>query len=104
MYVELGYSRSSNGEAEQFKVDLSLKEKHGINYEKTFSLVVRYYSIRALLAFGMQENMLIHQVDIVTAFLNGELREEIYNATACWKVVPGKENLVCKLKKNRCMV
>jgi hypothetical protein len=39
--------------------------------------VVRFSSIRALLAFGVSRQMLIHQMDVVTAFLNGTLDEEI---------------------------
>ena len=94
---------TSNGEVERFKGRLVAKgyaQKHGIDYEETFSPVVRFSSIRALLAFGVQENMLIHQMDVVTAFLNGELSEEIYMQQPDGYVVPGKENLVCKLKKS----
>jgi len=42
------------------------------------SLVVRYSSIRALLALAVQESMNVHQMDVVMAFLNGMLDEEIY--------------------------
>ena len=48
-------------------------QKHGIDFDETFSPVVRFSSIRT---FGVQKNMLIHQMDVVTAFLNGELNEE----------------------------
>lgn len=40
--------------------------------------MVRFSSIRTLLAYAVQNDMLIHQVDVVTAFLNGKLDEEIY--------------------------
>ena len=40
-------------------------------YDETFSPVVRFSSIRALLAFA---DMLVHQMDVVTAFLNGNLK------------------------------
>ena len=44
--------------------------------------------------------MLIHQMDVVSAFLNGKLDEEIYMEQPDGYVVAGKENLVCKLKKS----
>ena len=44
--------------------------------------------------------MLIHQMNVVTAFLNGELSEEICMQQPNGYVIPGKEHLVCKLKKS----
>ena len=46
--------------------------------QQTFSPVVHFPSIRALLKFTVQNNVLIHQMDVVTASLNGELEEDIY--------------------------
>ena len=71
---------------------------HRLSYE-TYSPVVRFSSIRGLLAFAVQNSMLIHQMDVVTAFLNGKLDEEIYMAQPDGYVEAGKEHLVCKLKK-----
>ena len=44
--------------------------------------------------------MFVHQMDVVTAFLNGEIKEEIYMQQPPGYEVPGKEKLVCKLKKS----
>ena len=44
--------------------------------------------------------MLIHQMDVVSAFLHGELKEDIYMQQPPGYVQPGKEELVCKLKKS----
>ena len=44
--------------------------------------------------------MKIHQMDVVSAFLNGELREEIFMQQPPGYVQSGKEELVCKLKKS----
>ena len=71
----------SNGEVERFKVYLVAKgfaQKHGIDYDEIFSPVVQFVSIRTLLAFTVQHGMIIHQMDVVTAFLNRELEEELY--------------------------
>ena len=44
--------------------------------------------------------MLIHQMDVVTAFLNGRLKEEIYMQQPPGYAEQGKEHLVCKPKKS----
>ncbi len=92
-----------SGEIERFKCRLVAKgfaQKYGIDYDETFSPVVRFSSIRVLLAYAIQNDMEIHQMDVVTAFLNGNLDETIYMEQPDGYAVPGKENHVCKLKKS----
>ena len=62
--------------------------------------VYGFSSIRAMLAVAIQQGMIIHQMDVVTAFLNGSLEEEIYMIQPKGYVIPGKEHLVCKLNKS----
>ena len=52
------------------------------------------------LAFAVEMGMQIHQMDVVTAFVNGDLKEEIYMQQPSGYTEPGKEELVCKLKKS----
>ena len=94
---------ASDGTVERFKGRLVAKgyaQKYGSDYFETFSPVVRYTSVRALLAFAVQNDMIIHQMDVVTAFLNGKLSEDIYMQQPEGYVQPGFEHLVCKLKKS----
>ena len=94
---------NGEGKVVRFKSRLVAKgysQRHGIDFEETFSPVVRFSSIRTLLALAMQKDMIVHQMDVVTAFLNGELDEEIYMQQPDGYQVSGKENLVCRLKKS----
>ena len=61
---------------------------------------MRFSSIRTLLALAIQKDMIVHQMDVVTPFLNGELDEEIYMQQPDGYQVSGKENLICRLKKS----
>ena len=94
---------TSDGKVERFKARLVAKgyaQRYHVDYDETFSPVVRFSSIRALLAFAVQNNMLVHQMDAVTAFLNGTLDEEIYMQQPTGYIMPNNEHLVCKLKKS----
>ena len=75
-------------------------QKYGIEYDEIFSPVVRFSSIRFLLAFAVQHDFLIHHLDVETAFLNGKLDEEIYMQQPEGYLKPGEEHLVCKLEKS----
>ncbi len=93
----------SDGRVERYKCRLVAKgysQKYGVDYDETFSPVVRFSSIRTLLSFAVQNNLHVHQMDVVTAFLNGHLDEEIYMEQPEGFVKPGEEHLVCKLKKS----
>ena len=93
----------ADGKVDRFKARLVAKgyaQKQGIDYDEVSSPVVKFASIRALLAFSIQHDMLLHQMDVVTAFLNGTLDKDIYMAQPEGYVQQGKEHLVCKLKKS----
>ena len=74
------------------------KQIQGVDYGETFSPVIRYESIRILFALAAQFKLAVHQMDVTTAFLNGDLQEEIY-----MKVPDGVDapaNKVCRLRKS----
>jgi len=93
----------SDGTIERFKARLVAKgcsQQPGTDFTETFSPVVRLNNLRSLLAYAVQNNMLIHQMDIVTAFLHGHLQEEVYMKQPPGYVKEGQENLVCHLQRS----
>ena len=87
----------------RFKARLVAKgyaQKEGIDYNEVFSPVVKHSSIRILLALVAQFDLELVQLDVKTAFLHGDLEEEIYMTQPEGFKVAGKENWVCKLKKS----
>ncbi|GJZ93659.1 zinc finger, CCHC-type containing protein [Tanacetum coccineum] len=68
-----------DGTIEKFKARLVIqgfKQKSGIDYFDTYALVARISTIRLLIAMVSIHNLIIHQLDAKTAFLNGDLDEE----------------------------
>jgi hypothetical protein len=92
-----------DGTVDKFKARLVAKEftqKGGEDYFDTYSPVSRMTTIRMLVALAACHDLLIHQMDMKTAFLNGELDEEIYMNQPDGFVAPGQENKVCRLRKS----
>ena len=75
-------------------------QKKRIDFEEIFSPVVKMSSIRVVLGLAASLNLEIEQLDVKTAFLHGDLEEEIYMEQPEGFRVKGKEDLVCKLKKS----
>ena len=72
---------------------------YGVDYLDTYAPVVKHYSIRLVLAIEAAKDLDIMQLDIKTAFLYGDLKEEIYLEQPEGFVIPGKEKEVCRLHK-----
>lgn len=86
----------------KFKARLCAKgfsQRAGIDFEEIFSPVVRYDSIRILLAIAAHEDLEIGQFDIETAFLNGKLEENIYMQIPDG-VETEKNGMICKLNRS----
>ncbi|KAG5549867.1 hypothetical protein RHGRI_014986 [Rhododendron griersonianum] len=97
------YRLKHDGENLRYKARLVVKgfgQKKGIDFDEIFSPVVKMSSIRVVLGMAASLNLEVEQLDVKTAFLHGDLEEEIYMEQPEGFKEKGKENLVCKLKKS----
>jgi len=93
--------RDSIGNIERYKARLVVKgfrQREGIDYQEVFAPVSKYSTLRTVLSIAAAEDMEIHQLDIKTAFLNGDLEEDV------WCEQPegyeSGEGLACHLRKS----
>ena len=70
-----------------------------MDYGETYAPVARLESIRILLAYANHHDITLYQIDIESAFLNGEIEEEVYVKQPPGFVNPKKPNHVYKLHK-----
>nr|GEW55267.1 hypothetical protein [Tanacetum cinerariifolium] len=75
------------------------RQEEGIDFEESFAPVARLEAIRFFLAYAAHKNMVFYQMDVKTALLNGNLREEVYVSQPDGFVDPDNLNHVYKLKK-----
>lgn len=93
----------TDGTIDKYKARLVVKgykQQEGVDYFDTYSPVSRITSIRALIAIAAINKLEIHQMDVKTAFLNGDLDEEVYMQQPEGFIVEGQEHKVCKLVKS----
>ena len=74
-------NRGANGSIERYKARLAAQgftQLSGADYDETFSPVVRMESLCMLIALSIQLGFKLHHVDVTTAFLNRDLKQEVY--------------------------
>ena len=95
--------KDSLGNIERHKTRLVVKgftQREGIDYTKTFSPIFKKDSLRIIMALVAHFDFDLHQMDVKTTFLNGNLEEQVYmKHTEGFSSGEG-EHLVCKLKKS----
>nr|GFA19042.1 zinc finger, CCHC-type [Tanacetum cinerariifolium] len=99
-YNEAMKSRDVAFWKEAIEDEIGFRQKEVIDYFDTYAPVARITTIRLLLALAVIHNLVIHQMDVKTAFLNGDLDEEVYMKQPEGFVMPGNEHKVCKLVKS----
>ena len=95
--------RDSKGDVERYKAHLVAKgytQKEGIDYKETFSPVSSKDSFRTIMELVVHFDLELHQMDVKTAFLNGDIDETIYMVQPENFVSGDTKRMVCKLKKS----
>jgi hypothetical protein len=93
----------SKGNIEIYKARLVAKgfmQREGIDYNEIFSPISCKDSFRIIMALVAHYNLELHQMEVKTALLNGDLYENVYMAQPKDFVVDGKEKMGCRLKKS----
>ncbi|GKD40077.1 retrovirus-related pol polyprotein from transposon TNT 1-94 [Tanacetum coccineum] len=75
------------------------RQEEGINFEESFAPVAWIEAIRIFIANAASKNMNIYQMDVKTAFMNGELKEEVYISQPEGFIDPDHPTYVYRLKK-----
>lgn len=95
--------QEENSTSPRFKARLVVKgfgQRKGVDFDEIFSPIVRMTSIRTVLALAATLDLEVEQMDVKTAFLHGDLNEEIYMEQPEGFKVKGKEDYVCRLKRS----
>lgn len=90
-----------DGSIERFKARLVAKgftQKKGVDYDQTFSPVAKAGTVRAVISMAASEKMTLSQFDVTSAFLYGELDEEIYMKQP--EGFTDGTNKVCRLQRS----
>jgi hypothetical protein len=93
------FLQKSDGRLRSRLVVKGFKQVEGIDYNEIFSPVVRYETIRVIFALSALEGWHMEALDVVAAFLYGDLKEELYMKQPEGFIIPGKERQVLRLRK-----
>lgn len=94
--------RDPDGKILKHKARLVAKgyaQREGVDFEEVFAPIARMETVCLFLALAVHSSWDVHHMDVKSAFLNGELAEEVYVAQPPGYAVSGKEDQVLKLKK-----
>jgi hypothetical protein len=94
--------RKADGSIERYKARLVAKGFHqqpGVDFDETYSLVVKPITIRTVLTIAVTHDWAIHQIDVSNAFLHGVIKENVYMLQPPGFTHPNFPNVVCKLHK-----
>ncbi|KAJ0742843.1 putative RNA-directed DNA polymerase [Helianthus annuus] len=92
-----------DGNLSRYKARLVAKgfhQQHGVDYNETFSPVIKPATIRTVLSLAVTNKWSLRQLDIQTAFLHGDLKETVYMRQPPGFVDPTRPDYVCLLNKS----
>ncbi|GJU76308.1 ribonuclease H-like domain-containing protein [Tanacetum coccineum] len=93
----------ASGDIDRYKARLVVKgfnKKEGIDFDETFSHVVKMFTVRCVIALSITNNWPLFQLDVNNVFLYGDLDEDIYMTIPKWFASKDNKNKVCKLVKS----
>ena len=93
---------NEHGKIAKYKARLVAKgysQKHAVDYTEVFALVARMDTVRMIIALAAHKNWRIFQLDVKSAFLHGELSEDVYVEQSRGYEKEGSEHLLYKLHK-----
>jgi hypothetical protein len=94
---------TSDGSLDRYKARWVLRrftQRPGVDYDETFSLVVKFATVRTVLSLALSRDWAIHQLDIKNAFLHDTLMETVYCSQPTGFIDEARPDLVCRLNRS----